>query len=114
MVIAGTMSGEVEQVTRADIASEKRLTAPHPDFTGLPCKVAVVDDDPRMRHSIGNLLESAGYPVAVFSSAEEFLQAGPWAEAKCLVLDVRLQDMDGLQLHRLLKATCPSLRVIFV
>ena len=75
--------------------------------------VAVVDDDPRIRHSIGNLLESAGHTATLFSSADEFLQAGP-PEAECLVLDIRMPGMDGLQLQRLLKSSRPGLRVIFV
>ncbi len=113
MVIAGTLSEEVKQ-TGADIARCQGRTAPHRDMAGLRAKVAVVDDDPRMRHSIGNLLESAGYSAAMFMSAEEFLQAGPPAETKCLVLDVWMQGMDGLQLQHLLKTVCPLLRVIFV
>jgi FixJ family two-component response regulator len=76
--------------------------------------VAVVDDDDRMRHSIGNLLETAGHQAAMFSSAEEFIQAGPPAETKCLVLDVRMPGMDGLQLQYVLKGVCPQLPVIFV
>jgi DNA-binding NarL/FixJ family response regulator len=76
--------------------------------------VAVVDDDARMRHSIGNLLESAGHRAAMFSSADEFVHAGPPAEAKCLVLDVRMPGIDGLQLQHLLKAIRPGIHVIFV
>ena len=76
--------------------------------------VAVVDDDARMRHSIGNLLESAGHTAAIFSSADEFVQAGPPADAQCLVLDVRMPGMDGLELQHLLKTIRPRLHVIFV
>src|SRR5262245_46226803 len=76
--------------------------------------VAVVDDDARMRLSIGNLLESAGHTAAVFSSAEEFVRAGPPAQTDCLVVDVRMPGMDGLQLQLLLKTIRPRLPVIFV
>jgi signal transduction histidine kinase len=76
--------------------------------------VAVVDDDAGMRDSIGNLLKSAGHASALFSSADEFVQAGPPPGTKCLVLDVKMPGMDGLQLQRLMKAKRPSLPVIFV
>ena len=113
MVIAGAMSEEVKQ-TGSDIACCEGRAVPHRDLAGLRAKVAVVDDDPRMRRSLGNLLQSAGHSAAMFSSAEEFLQAGPPAETKCLLLDVRMPGMDGLQLQHLLKTVCPPLRVIFV
>ena len=76
--------------------------------------IAVVDDDARMRRSLGNLLESAGHQARLFSSADEFVQAGPPAGANCLVLDVWMPGMDGLQLQQLIKTIHPGLRVIFV
>lgn len=50
----------------------------------------------------------------MFSSADEFVHAGPPPDAECLVLDVRMPGMDGLQLQELMKTVCPNLRVIFV
>ena len=76
--------------------------------------VAVVDDDAGMRDSIGSLLKSAGHASALFSSADEFVKAGPPLETKCLLLDVKMRGMDGLQLQRLMKTSRPSLPVIFV
>src|SRR5215469_10685126 len=67
-----------------------------------------------MRRSIGNLLESAGHTIAMYSSAEEFVNAGPPAETDCLVLDIRMPGMDGLELQHLMKDVRPRLPVIFV
>ena len=76
--------------------------------------IAVVDDDPRMRGSSGNLLESAGFTALMFASAEEFLESGQAGAAACLILDVRMPGMGGLELQRRLKADLPALRVIIV
>ena len=76
--------------------------------------IAVVDDDARIRYSVENLLESAGHTALTFSSADEFVQAGPPADADWLVLDVRMPGMDGLDLQQLLQETRPQLRVVFI
>ncbi|HSM79831.1 MAG TPA: response regulator [Bryobacteraceae bacterium] len=76
--------------------------------------VAVVDDDPRIRGSIGNLLEPAGFTALMFASAEEFLESAQAGAAACLILDVRMPGMGGLELQRRLKADFPALRVIIV
>ena len=76
--------------------------------------VAAVDDDFRVRESIESLLESAGYAPLVFSSAEEFLQSGTLAEAACLIADVRMPGMDGIELQRRIRLERPQLPVIFI
>jgi FixJ family two-component response regulator len=76
--------------------------------------VVGVDDDFRVREAITSLLESAGYASLVFSSAEEFLQSGTLAEATCLVTDVRMPGMDGIELHRRVRLVRPKLPVIFI
>ena len=58
--------------------------------------IAAVDDDFRIRESIASLLESAGYAPLVFSSAEEFLQSGSLATATCVITDIRMPGMDGV------------------
>jgi FixJ family two-component response regulator len=60
--------------------------------------VFLVDDDPSVRSALGNLVESAGLPVKPFGSAEEFLAYWQEAMAGCLVLDVRLPGMSGMEL----------------
>jgi FixJ family two-component response regulator len=76
--------------------------------------VVVVDDDPRVRESLGDLLSVAGFVVRLYCSGEEALQAGNLDNAHCLVTDVRMQGMDGSELQRQVIATLPHLPIIFV
>jgi FixJ family two-component response regulator len=62
--------------------------------------VAAVDDDFRVRESIASLVESAGYTPLVYSSAEEFLQSGTLASTGCMITDVRMPGIDGLEVQR--------------
>jgi FixJ family two-component response regulator len=76
--------------------------------------VAAVDDDFRVRESIESLLASAGFTPWIFASAEEFLQSGTLASAACLITDVRMPGIDGLELQRRVRFERPELPVIFV
>jgi FixJ family two-component response regulator len=76
--------------------------------------VVGVDDDFRVRESVERLVESAGYAHLVFSSAEEFLQSGTLATANCLITDVRMPGMDGIELQRRIRLDRPDLPVIFI
>jgi len=76
--------------------------------------VVGVDDDFRVRESVERLVESAGYAHLVFSSAEEFLQSGTLAIANCLITDVRMPGMDGIELQRRIRLDRPDLPVIFI
>ena len=76
--------------------------------------VAAVDDDFRVRESIKSLLESAGYVPLVFSSAEEFLGSGTLAAATCVITDVRMPGMDGIELQRRIRLERPTLPVILI
>ena len=76
--------------------------------------IALVDDDDALRTSLDNLLRSVGFRVQGFASAEAFLQAPPAPETACLLLDVRLPGMNGLELQRQLGAAHGSLPIIFV
>ena len=68
-----------------------------------PETVAVVEDDPGMRAAMQRVLRASGFETLVFSSAEDFLQAGPVPSLGCLVLDVRLPGLSGPELHRRLR-----------
>jgi FixJ family two-component response regulator len=76
--------------------------------------VAAVDDDFRVRESVASLLESAGYAPVVFSSAEEFLQSGTLAVATCVITDVRMPGMGGIELQRRIRLERPTLPVILI
>lgn len=65
--------------------------------------VSILDDDESVGRSVGNLLSSVGFAVAVFDSAESFLQSGRPESTSCLVLDLRMPGMDGLGLLAHLK-----------
>ena len=75
--------------------------------------VAVVDDDDLMRRSTRRLLRSAGLRTEAFASAEEFLMSGLSAETACLVLDLRMPGMNGLQLQQYLIETSNPVSIVF-
>jgi FixJ family two-component response regulator len=76
--------------------------------------IAVVDDDPRIRESLESLIESAGLKAQVFSLAEDFLDGELLAITSCLITDVRMPKMDGLELQRRARLARPELPVIFI
>jgi FixJ family two-component response regulator len=76
--------------------------------------VAIVDDDAGMRAAIENLLHSAGLRTRSFASAEEFLRSAHGAKAGCLILDLRLPGMSGLELQRELQVRGSAIPVILV
>jgi FixJ family two-component response regulator len=76
--------------------------------------VAVVEDDPSMLRSIQRLLNTQGFSVEPFVSAEAFLDGDGRSRASCIVLDVHLPGMSGLELRRRLTALGSSLPVIFI
>ena len=76
--------------------------------------IVVVDDDDALRNSLDDLLESVGFRVHGFASAEAFLQAQHTPETACLLLDVRLPGMNGLDLQRQLVAAHWRIPIIFI
>ena len=76
--------------------------------------ISVVDDDQSVRESLEGLLRSVGFAVKVFASAEEFMNSSHLRETDCLILDVRMPGMDGLELHRNLVASHREMPVIFI
>jgi two-component system response regulator TtrR len=82
--------------------------------SGPAPKVFVVDDDEAMRDSLRWLLESRGFAVVEFDSAEAFLAACTPDCAGCLLLDVRMPGMSGLELHEKMASAGFELPVIFI
>ena len=79
-----------------------------------PVLVAVVDDDDLIRNSIADLLSSAGIESRIFSSGEEFLADEDSQEILCLVTDIRMPGMTGLELQRKLAEHHSWLPIIFI
>jgi FixJ family two-component response regulator len=81
--------------------------------TGKPT-VLVVEDDESVRRALGNLFQSVGLEVMLFASASEMLQSGLPASASCLVLDVRLPGLSGLDFQAELAKTNTQIPIIFM
>jgi len=76
--------------------------------------VAIVDDDDLMRSAVEGLLKSAGLPSQAFASAEEFLNSGQQRRVGCLVADIRMPGMTGLELQARLNAEQCRIPTIFI
>ncbi|MBT6209674.1 MAG: response regulator transcription factor [Woeseia sp.] len=76
--------------------------------------VFIVDDDSAIRHAMGLLLESVGHQCEVYGSADEFLAAVDTASPGCLVLDIRMPRMSGLELQEKLAAGKSAMPIIFI
>jgi FixJ family two-component response regulator len=76
--------------------------------------VAIVDDDRSVQNSVKDLLESAGLSAQCFGSAEEFLESDERNQAACLVTDIRMPGMSGLDLQAKLKAEGSRVPIIFI
>ena len=76
--------------------------------------ISVVDDDESMREAIKGLVKSLGYTVEAFASAEEFLNSRKVRRTACLVADVQMPGMTGLELHRHLMASGETIATILI
>jgi len=76
--------------------------------------VAIVDDDPGMQVSLSNLLGAHGFTTTVFSSAEDWLDHGASAGTDCMLVDIHLGGISGIELQRRLRASGSTLPVIFM
>ena len=76
--------------------------------------VSVVDDDESFRAALQRLLRSAGFPVQSFASAEDFLESGKQHETGCLITDIRMPGMSGLELQAKLNADHSQIPTIFI
>ena len=76
--------------------------------------ISIVDDDDSLRNSLANLIRSAGFRAQGFASADEFLRSDHARETDCLILDVRMPGMSGLELQRHLAAENWPVPIIFI
>jgi FixJ family two-component response regulator len=76
--------------------------------------IAIIDDDESVRESLPDLIRVFGHEVAAFSSAEEFLVSNKINEAKCLVLDIAMPGMSGIELQRELARRGKKIPIVFI
>ena len=76
--------------------------------------VCIVDDDASIADSTRYLVRAFGFRAEAFLSAEEFLNSSLVEETKCLILDVRMPGMDGLELQRYLATASKRIPIVFV
>jgi len=76
--------------------------------------ISIVDDDPAVRSGLLRLLDTAGVQAETFASAEEFLASPRLAATTCLILDVCMLGIDGLELQRRLRGTRQDIPIIFI
>jgi FixJ family two-component response regulator len=79
-----------------------------------PQIVAIVDDDQSVQSALKDLMESAGLSAQCFGSAEEFLESDQRYETGCLVADIRMPGMSGLELQATLNAKQSRIPIIFI
>jgi FixJ family two-component response regulator len=79
-----------------------------------PVRISIVDDDPSVREGLSRLLSSVGFAVSTFASAEEYLRSGQPRSADCLILDIRMSGMSGIELQRHLAANHREVPAIFI
>jgi CheY-like chemotaxis protein len=119
-IAAALLAAEIDRLQRRSMASWVR----YPNFgsgTAMAAKnkthrellVSIVDDDASVRKSTRRLLRCAGLRAEAFASAEEFLQSGSLAATDCLILDVRMPGMDGLELQRRLSESACWFPIVF-
>src|SRR6266850_583485 len=79
-----------------------------------PSLVAILDDDELMRGALQGLLKAVGLPAEAFVSAEEFLNSGQQHQVACLIADIRMPGMSGLELQAKLNAERCRIPIIFI
>jgi FixJ family two-component response regulator len=76
--------------------------------------ITIIDDDPSVRLATGRLVRSLGWPAHTFASSEEFLESPQLAQTRCVVSDVQMPGVDGLELQRRLASQGHLIPIIFM
>ena len=76
--------------------------------------IAIVDDDQSVQNTLQDLIESEGLSALCFGSAEKFLESGEQHNAACLIADIRMPGISGLELQAKLKAECCRIPIVFI
>jgi FixJ family two-component response regulator len=84
------------------------------DDQELKSSIVIIEDDILVRQALGDCVESAGYAVEDFGSAEEFLASGATQKAACMIVDIQLPGLTGLELQDQLTGVDNRLPIVFV
>ena len=76
--------------------------------------IAIVDDDDAVRTALGGLMRVVGLPARTYASAEEFLSSEQYRETGCLIADIRMPGMSGLELQAVLNSERRGIPIIFL
>jgi FixJ family two-component response regulator len=101
------MNNEMNNATNSELHRWEDVVSELPS-------ISVVDDDESIREAISDLMDSMGLRTEVFSSAEEFLNSSDLDQTTCLIVDVRMPGMSGLELQSHLNAAGFRIRMIFI
>jgi FixJ family two-component response regulator len=99
---------------RGSTAKDNFGSSPGNIFLSNPPVISIIDDDGSVRAATGNLVRSLGYAVHTFASAEDFLRSPHLNDTSCVITDVRMPAMSGLDLQACLLARGQILPFIFV
>ena len=81
---------------------------------GMKTQISVIDDDPSMARMLQRVITAAGFDVVRFASAEEFLSSAALADSACLILDLNLPGMSGIDLQQHLNDSGHEIPIIFI
>jgi FixJ family two-component response regulator len=84
------------------------------DFLARHPVVSIIDDDPSVRAALGSLVRSLGFVARTFESAESFLGSPDVAETSCIVTDIQMPGMSGLDLQSRLDAAGSAIPMVFI
>lgn len=79
-----------------------------------PARISIIDDDDLLREALESLIRSLGYDSETFASAEDYLNGSNVAETQCLITDLHMPGMTGLDLHNRLIAAGHRIPTIFM
>jgi FixJ family two-component response regulator len=83
-------------------------------MTILPKHISVVDDDPSVRQSLERLIKSLGYEVTAFATADAFLRSSNFPATSCILLDVQMPGLSGLDLQKVIASLRSPIPIIFI
>ena len=95
------------------VTAQSDLTRSEIDLSEIPL-ISVVDDDESVREALRSLIESVGFRTEVFSSGEDFLNSDHFGDTDCLIVDVRMPGMSGLELQEQLNGIHSLIPLIFI